>query len=323
MADVTADVAGRTLRLTNLDKVLYPCGFTKGEVIEYYRAIASVMLPHLSGRPVTRVRFPHGTTGPSFFEKNVPAAAPAWLQRQVVDGTDGAVIYPLINDVPTLVYMANLAALELHTPQWRTPDEGAPVRLSPQVLIDQVVMDLDPGADVTMPLIALAALLVAGEFAEAGLRAYPKTSGHKGIQVYAPVAPTPAGTALTYITSVAGTLNDAASRTLRDHGEQGGPSRQDPARHQPELARQNDRVGLLSARRRHPHGVHSSHMGRGGGCQRGSPAHLHRSRRPGARPSRWGPVRRRVDRSAPQPPRAVTWRVRPPRSALRRRHGPR
>ena len=206
MADVTADVAGRTLRLTNLDKVLYPCGFTKGEVIEYYRAIASVMLPHLSGRPVTRVRFPHGTTGPSFFEKNVPAAAPAWLQRQVVDGTDGAVIYPLINDVPALVYMANLAALELHTPQWRTPDEGAPVRLSPQVLIDQVVMDLDPGADVTMPLIALAALLVAGEFAEAGLRAYPKTSGRKGIQVYAPVAPTPAGSALTYITSVAGTL---------------------------------------------------------------------------------------------------------------------
>ena len=85
MADVVAEVAGRTLKLTNLEKVLYPSGFTKGEVIDYYRTVAPVLLPHRARRPVTRVRFPHGTTGASFFEKNVPAGAPPWLQRQIVE----------------------------------------------------------------------------------------------------------------------------------------------------------------------------------------------------------------------------------------------
>lgn len=206
MADVVAEVAGRTLKLTNLEKVLYPSGFTKGEVIDYYRTVAPVLLPHLARRPVTRVRFPHGTTGASFFEKNVPAGAPPWLQRQIVDGSEGEVVYPLVDGVPALVYLANLAALELHSTQWRTPDPDAAVRLSPEVLVDQVVVDLDPGAGVTMPLIATAALLVAGELGAAGLAAFAKTSGSKGIQVYAPVQPTPAGDSLGYVQGLAEAL---------------------------------------------------------------------------------------------------------------------
>lgn len=191
MADVMTEVDGRTLKLSNLDKVLYPSGFTKGEVIAYYHQIAAVMLPHLAGRPVTRIRFPHGTTKPSFFEKNVPAGAPEWLRVHHVDGSEGELDFPVIDGVPALVYMANLAALELHTHQWRVADDADSTTIDRELAVDQLVIDLDPGAGVEMPLIATAALLAAGELGDAGLPSFVKTSGSKGLQVYAPLEPTP------------------------------------------------------------------------------------------------------------------------------------
>ncbi len=203
MADVVTEVEGRSLKLSNLDKVLYPSGFTKGEVIEYYHSIAPVMLPHLAGRTVTRIRFPNGTQASSFFEKNVPAGAPPWLVRHVVEGSDGPVTYPIVDGLPALIYLANLAALELHTPQWRTDDPQVATRLSPELAVDQLVIDLDPGAGVTMPLIATAALLIAGELGDAGLPTFVKTSGSKGLQVYSPLAPTPVGRVMEYVHTLA------------------------------------------------------------------------------------------------------------------------
>ncbi|MFT3877871.1 MAG: non-homologous end-joining DNA ligase [Propioniciclava sp.] len=196
MADVTTTVEGRTLKLTNLDKQLYPSGFTKGEVIEYYRAIAPVLLPHLDGRPVTRIRFPNGTADKGFFEKNAPAGAPEWLRILHTTGADGDLDYPVIDTLPALIYMANLAALELHAHQWKVSARTKNVTVDKNLPVDQLVIDLDPGEGVTMPLIATAALLMAGELGDAGLTSYAKTSGGKGIQVYSPLVRTPAGRVL-------------------------------------------------------------------------------------------------------------------------------
>lgn len=198
MAEVTTQVDGRTLRLSNLDKALYPSGFTKGEVIAYYHAVAPVILPHLAGRPTTRVRFPNGTESPSFFEKNVPAGTPDWVSVVIVTGFHERNVYPLINELATLVWLANLAALELHTHQWRVPAGATEVALSETMAVDRLVIDLDPGPGVTMPLTASAAILVAGALAEDGLSAAPKTSGSKGLQLYVPLSPTPADAILAY-----------------------------------------------------------------------------------------------------------------------------
>ncbi|MBQ1014961.1 ATP-dependent DNA ligase, partial [Micromonospora sp. M51] len=119
------DVEGRSLELSNLDKVLYPAaGFTKGEVIDYYTRISPVLLPHLRDRPVTRIRFPNGVDDKSFFEKNTPAATPDWVRVENLPApgsTKGreTIDYVVADDLPTLVWLANLAALELHTPQWK------------------------------------------------------------------------------------------------------------------------------------------------------------------------------------------------------------
>ncbi|WP_300083394.1 non-homologous end-joining DNA ligase [Propioniciclava sp.] len=198
MTDVTTEVDGRTLKLTNLGKVLYPSGFTKGEVIDYYRRIAPVMLPHLAGRPVTRIRFPNGTQAPSFFEKNVPAGTPEWVTVHHVAGSREDIDYPLVDSLATLVWLANLAALELHTHQWRAAPGASATELTEELLVDQLVLDLDPGPGVAMPLIASAALLVAGALADDRLLCHVKTSGSKGLQLYAALEPTPAGRVITY-----------------------------------------------------------------------------------------------------------------------------
>ncbi|MDN5570982.1 MAG: non-homologous end-joining DNA ligase [Propionibacteriaceae bacterium] len=198
MADVMTEVDGRTLKLSNLDKVLYPSGFTKGEVIAYYHAIAPVMLPHLAGRPVTRIRFPNGTTQASFFEKNVPAGTPDWVTVHHVDGHRENIDYPLVDGLPTLLWLANLAALELHTHQWRVAPDSTTTRLTEELPVDQLVVDLDPGPGVAMPLIATAALLVAGELGADGLASVVKTSGSKGLQIYAALKPVAAGAVIAY-----------------------------------------------------------------------------------------------------------------------------
>ncbi|HRC00189.1 MAG TPA: ATP-dependent DNA ligase, partial [Dermatophilaceae bacterium] len=146
---VRVDVAGRTLALSNLDKVLYPATeTTKGEVLNYYMRVADLLLPLLAGRPVTRVRWPEGVGGISFFEKNLPSGAPGWLPRQVVSSTGSrrsspeavghdTVTFPLVPDRAALAYLANLGSLELHVPQWRLDAEGEP--RNP----DRMVIDLD------------------------------------------------------------------------------------------------------------------------------------------------------------------------------------
>jgi len=193
------EVDGRTVKLSNLDKVLYPNGFTKGEVIAYYHAIAPVMLPHLAGRPVTRIRFPNGTDKPSFFEKNVPNGTPEWVRVHHVVGSSEDIEYPIVEGTSTLVWLANLAALELHTHQWRVADDAGQTTIDDDLPVDQLVIDLDPGPGVGMPLIATAALLISGELGDAGLVSFVKTSGSKGLQLYAPLEPTRSRDVLTWV----------------------------------------------------------------------------------------------------------------------------
>ncbi len=200
---VTVQVDGRRLTLTNLDKVLYPgTGTTKGEVMQYLTQVAPALLPQLHDRLVTRVRWPHGTGDVQFFEKNVPAGAPSWIRRVVVESESSRssqrsrhgndrVTYPVIEDVAGLTWLANLAALELHVHQWRVDAAGAP--LTP----DRLVVDLDPGPGAGLTECAQVALLVRDALASVlPGEVVPVTSGNKGMQLYAgtPMLQDPDGT---------------------------------------------------------------------------------------------------------------------------------
>jgi bifunctional non-homologous end joining protein LigD len=171
--------------LSNPGKVLYPLtGTTKSDVLEYYLAVADVMLPHLRDRPVTLVRWPDGVERGSFFEKDVSRHAPGWLRTARV-GTPGgrseSADFPVISDAEGLAWAANLAALELHVPQWRLgPDDS-------RQLPDLVVFDLDPGEGATVVDCARVAERLADKLAADDLVAYPRTSGGKGMQLYLPV----------------------------------------------------------------------------------------------------------------------------------------
>jgi len=189
------EVGGRHLVLSNLDKVLYPgSGFTKGEVIDYYARVAQVMLPHLVGRPATRKRYPDGVGSAEFFEKNAPRHTPDWVRTVTIDSPGSTknretIDYIVVDDLPTLVWLANLAALELHVPQWRVADDGAPLEA------DLVVIDLDPGPPATVVECCQVAQLVRETLATrewGGLEVWAKTSGSKGLQLYVPISATPA-----------------------------------------------------------------------------------------------------------------------------------
>ena len=186
--DQAVVVDGRRLKLSNLDKVLYPAaGTTKGEVLHYVTAIADVLLPHLKDRPVTRKRWPDGVAAQPFFEKNLPRGTPDWLRRITlpVPGSTKdreTINFPLLDDLPGLVWSTNLAALELHVPQWRVGPRGG-VR-DP----DRLVVDLDPGAPAALAECAEVALAVRERLAEDGLDCLPVTSGGKGLQLYAAVS---------------------------------------------------------------------------------------------------------------------------------------
>jgi bifunctional non-homologous end joining protein LigD len=185
-ANVRVRVDGRDLALSNLDKVLYPdTGFTKAEVIDYYARIAPVMLPHLRDRPLTVTRYPDGAGGEGFYEKNAPAHTPDWVHTVTLPAKGSTkqrdrIDFALVNDLPTLVYYANLAALEIHVPMWRVGADGTP--LPP----DTLVFDLDPGAPATIVDCCRVALLLRDALAGDGLTGCVKTSGKKGIQVYVP-----------------------------------------------------------------------------------------------------------------------------------------
>ncbi|WP_418059737.1 non-homologous end-joining DNA ligase [Pimelobacter simplex] len=190
-SEVHVDVEGRTMRLTNLEKVLYPStGTTKGEVLDYYVRVAPVLLPHLAGRPVTRIRWPHGVGDMSFFEKNAPAGTPSWVRTAEVPTTGSrgpsrhgdTLVFPIIDQLPTLVWAVNLAALELHVHQWTVDDGGDPVGA------DRIVIDLDPGEPAGLHECCQVALLVRDALAERGYDALPVTSGSKGLHLYAPLA---------------------------------------------------------------------------------------------------------------------------------------
>ena len=182
---VTVVAGSRKLAVSSLDKVMYPdTETTKGEVLHYYARIADVLLPHLAGRPVTRIRFPHGVKGLNFFEKNLPSGAPSWLPRVIVthgDGGSDSLTYPLVTGVDGLIYLANLNSLELHVAQWRVTTDGT---AQPP---DRLVIDLDPGPGTGLTECSIVALEIKARMTAIGLRPVPVTSGSKGMQVYAAV----------------------------------------------------------------------------------------------------------------------------------------
>ncbi|HPF77107.1 MAG: non-homologous end-joining DNA ligase [Phycicoccus sp.] len=170
------EVGGRTLKLTSLEKLLYPSTeTTKGEVLNYYATVAPILLAHMASRPVTRVRWPHGVIGDSFFEKNVPSGVPSWIERVTID----AVTYPLVPDLPTLTYLVNLNSLEFHVPQWTVDDDGE--RQNP----NRLVIDLDPGKPADLHECCQVALHLRERLGGLGLELFPVTSGSKGMQLYA------------------------------------------------------------------------------------------------------------------------------------------
>jgi bifunctional non-homologous end joining protein LigD len=184
---VPVQIGERQLVLSNLDKVLYPqTGTTKGEVIDYYTRVAPALLPHVEGRPLTVRRFPNGVDGTTFYEKNAPSHTPEWVRtvRLPSPGSTrsrATVNYLVVEEIATLVYLANLAALELHVPMWRVDAKGRPQ--AP----DLMVTDLDPGPPATIVECARVALRMREVLDADGLTAYPKTSGSKGMQLYVPL----------------------------------------------------------------------------------------------------------------------------------------
>lgn len=184
----SVQVDGVRLTLSNLDKVMYPRhGFTKGEVIDYYARIAPAILPHLKDRPATRLRYPDGVEGQTFFEKNAPSHTPDWVRTACLPtpgGSREAVNFVVIDDLPALVWCANLAALELHVPQWRVGPRGG--EREPDLL----VFDLDPGAPASVEEAREVACLLRDLLEADGLRSFPKTSGKKGLHLYVPIKET-------------------------------------------------------------------------------------------------------------------------------------
>ncbi|OYN90903.1 DNA polymerase domain-containing protein [Parenemella sanctibonifatiensis] len=201
--EVRTELDGRTLRLTNLTKPLFPDGTTKAEVIEYYLAVSDTLLPHLRDRAVSRIRYPDGADGPNFFEKNPPPNAPSWFTTTTVHSGEHQTRYPHVDERAALVHAANLAALELHVPQfWFEGRDPVWVDGPEAVLPGLLVIDLDPGEGVDMATIATAALQAATVVAGDGLVPVPVVSGRKGLHVYAPVAPASGAELMAYAAGV-------------------------------------------------------------------------------------------------------------------------
>ena len=179
MTDV--DIEGRRLKLSNLDKVLYPeAGFTKGQVIDYYTRVSEALLPHLNKRPLTLKRYPNGVDEKYFYEKRCPSHRPDWVATAPVesDRAGGTIDYCVCNDLPTLVWVANMASIELHPSLSRAPKIELPTILA---------FDLDPGPPAAILECAEVGLWLQHVLGELGLQSFPKTSGSKGLQVYVPL----------------------------------------------------------------------------------------------------------------------------------------
>ena len=182
------EIQGRQLKLSNLEKVLYPeAGFTKGQVLDYYTRIAPALLRQISGRPLTLKRYPNGVDGQFFYEKQCPSHRPPWVQvAPVWSGHNVRTInFCLVEDLPTLIWVANLASLELHTALHRTVgSKGTP---DETYTPDMVVFDLDPGEPAAFRECAVVGLWLRESLDGLGLASFPKTSGSKGLQLYVPL----------------------------------------------------------------------------------------------------------------------------------------
>ena len=180
-ADQIVEIDGRQLKLTNLDKVFYPStGFTKRQVIDYYARIAPVLVPHLKNKPLTLKRYPNGVNEPPFFEKNATKHRPDWVKTVPVwsEGNQRDVNYILCNDLPTLVWVANLASIELHPSLSLAQDIMCP---------RSIVFDLDPGPPANIVQCCQVAVWLRAIFEHFKLQSFPKTSGSKGMQIYVPL----------------------------------------------------------------------------------------------------------------------------------------
>lgn len=180
MKKSSARIGERNLSLSNLDKDLYPSfGFTKAHVLEYYRRISPYILPHLKDRALTLKRYPNGAEGDFFFEKRCPRYRPPWIKTADISRTGGErMTVCLVNDLDTLMWVGNLASLELHVPMARASSPGTP---------DFMVFDLDPGEGADILDCAHVAFILRNVLADLKLKSYPKTSGKKGLHVYVPL----------------------------------------------------------------------------------------------------------------------------------------
>jgi len=179
--DQIVEIDGRQLKLTNLDKIFYPStGFTKGQVIDYYARIAPVLVPHLKNKPLTLKRYPNGVNEPPFFEKNATKHRPEWVKTVPVwsEGNQRDVNYILCNDLPTLIWVANLASIELHPSLSLAQDIMCP---------RSIVFDLDPGPPANIVQCCQVAIWLRSIFEHFKLQSFPKTSGSKGMQIYVPL----------------------------------------------------------------------------------------------------------------------------------------
>jgi bifunctional non-homologous end joining protein LigD len=179
VARVEVEVEGRRLSLSNLDKVMYPAtGFTKGQLIDYYTRVAPALLPHLRDRPLTLKRYPNGVEGGHFYEKQCPSHRPEWVRSEPVELSSKTIHFCICDDLPTLVWLANLADLELHPSLSKVPAVERPTVMA---------FDLDPGPPAGIAECCEVALILRDALGRIGLECFPKTSGSKGIQVYVPL----------------------------------------------------------------------------------------------------------------------------------------
>ncbi len=236
-------VEDRKIQVSNLDKVLYPkVGFTKGEVIDYYIRIAPVLLPHLKDRPLTMKRYPNGVDAEFFYEKNCPSHRPKWVKTAKVwsEGNNRIMDYCLAQDLPTLVWAANLADLELHTSLARKRDVAQPTMM---------VFDLDPGTPADIVQCCQVGLWLRDLLGKMKLKGFAKTSGSKGLQVYVPL-----NTSVTF----------DQTKNLSCHVEhvQSAAQRKSVRRLEPERRTQNDHLRLFTPRQRRADRFNSRHLGR-------------------------------------------------------------
>ena len=248
-------VGGKNVPVSNLEKIYYPKpGFTKGEMIAYYIKIAPLLLPHLKGRPLTFKRYPNGVDAPFFYEKECPKPTPTFVKTCQVarHHESGSIQYCLVNNLPTLVWAANLGDLEMHTFLSRAPNVHQPT---------SIVFDLDPGPPATAAECAQVALWLKEMSDNLGLKAFIKSSGSKGLQVYIPLN-TPVTYAETspFAKAVAQTLEHAHPRVGRVRHEEEIAARQSTRRLEPKLRNQNHRQRLFSSGEGSPVRLHAVGM---------------------------------------------------------------